>query len=340
MFDQLNDLYHRCGLDNLYSSVKFCREAFIGKNKVMTHGVARKKGRGIPEFVVQPEVKKNLQHTVRGTTKAAILEGDPDCPEMVAFSVYDQKPVNFVTSACTNLLWKEKSKKVWDSDAVMNVAMKFLRPEVTDQYNHGMNNVDQADQLRGSYRFDRWMRKRKWWWSIWMWGVQVLLTNAYVMYKYTHLRMWKTPPSRIMSQYDFRKAVALAWIASKDSSADPARSDQKRKHDSISNSTSSTWSSGKRAPVIKDHALDARSGALRDRLSDDVQHYLETSDVKQPCCQLCRHVEENPNIRNYKDVFRCDHCRVHLCISCNKLFHTISNVKKLKSEVSKNIKNK
>ena len=84
-----------------------------------------------------------------------------------------------------------KDKKVFDKDAGIKILLKFLRPQVTDEYNCGMNNVDQADQLRGSYRFDHWMRKHRWWWSIWMWGFQVLLTNAYVIYKTANIHIWK-----------------------------------------------------------------------------------------------------------------------------------------------------
>jgi hypothetical protein len=48
-----------------------------------------------------------------------------------------------------------------------------------DVYNNGMNHVDCAYQLCGTYRFDHWMRTRKWWWSIWMWGVSST-TNKFV----------------------------------------------------------------------------------------------------------------------------------------------------------------
>ena len=48
-----------------------------------------------------------------------------------------------------------------------------------------MNNVDIADQLRGSYQIDKCMRKRKWWRSMFFWGFQMLLTNSYIVLKNT-----------------------------------------------------------------------------------------------------------------------------------------------------------
>ena len=39
-----------------------------------------------------------------------------------------------------------------------------------------------ADQLRGVYRLDRFVRNKKWWWSILFWYLGVLLTNAYKLY--------------------------------------------------------------------------------------------------------------------------------------------------------------
>jgi hypothetical protein len=184
-------------MDNLFGSVKFFREAYKGKNKVLCHGVMRKSGRGLPNCVIQEEVKnKKEQEKIRGTPKAAVLTDDLECPQMVAFSVYDTKPVHFLSMACTGLKWIEKKKKVFDKSVNKNVAMSFLRTEVTDNYNNGMNNVDIADQIRNTYRIDRWMRKRKWWWSIWMWGVQILLVNAYMLYKSAHLLIWKMEKKR------------------------------------------------------------------------------------------------------------------------------------------------
>ena len=50
----------------------------------MTHGIARKKGRGVPDIVIQNEIKnRKLQHTVQGTMKARALEGIA-CPDIIA----------------------------------------------------------------------------------------------------------------------------------------------------------------------------------------------------------------------------------------------------------------
>ncbi len=90
--------------------------------------------------------------------------------------------------------------------------MSFLRSEVTDSYNNGMNNVDIADQIHNTHRIDRWMCLRKWWWLIWMWGIQILLLNAYVLYKSAYLLIWKTYKKRIFSLYDFQKQIVLLWF--------------------------------------------------------------------------------------------------------------------------------
>ena len=75
----------------------------------------------------------------------------------------------------------------------------FYRVNVIDDKNHFMGNVDIADQLRGSYRFDHWMCKSKWWWSMFFWGFQVLLTNSYILYRKYYLIHDMKP----MSQYKF-----------------------------------------------------------------------------------------------------------------------------------------
>ena len=57
--------------------------------------------------------------------------------------------------------------------------LKFLRLNQINKYNLEMGGVDIADQLRGVYRIDRWVRNWKWWWSILFWSIGVSRTNAW-----------------------------------------------------------------------------------------------------------------------------------------------------------------
>ena len=86
--------------------------------------------------------------------------------------------------------------------------MKFQCLNVNDNYNNDMGGCDIADQLRNYYCFDHWMRKGKRWRSFFFWAIGVLLVNTYVAYKTFMHQKGKVP----MSHYQFRKAIALAWI--------------------------------------------------------------------------------------------------------------------------------
>jgi hypothetical protein len=64
-------------MDNLYNSAAFLCAAFLHLRKVVCHGVVRKAGRGAPKCIMQEDVKdRNKQIAVRGTVKAAHLQGD------------------------------------------------------------------------------------------------------------------------------------------------------------------------------------------------------------------------------------------------------------------------
>ena len=44
-----------------------------------------------------------------------------------------------------------------------------------------------------------------------MWEFGVLLVNTYILYKTAHLYIWCQKKEDILSQYEFRKEVALSW---------------------------------------------------------------------------------------------------------------------------------
>ena len=182
MFEQLRGSNFTCGLDNLFISAKFARAALSEiDQKVMIHGVCRTDSRGLPECVLMTaETTDARAKQRRGEVKAAVLKDAEKMKDMVAFSVYDTKPVHFISTAAKSLKWIPIKRKVWDVNSGKMVEIKFLRTELQNDYNHKMNDVDISDQLRKVYCFNRWVRNRKWWWALFMWGLGVIVVNAYV----------------------------------------------------------------------------------------------------------------------------------------------------------------
>jgi hypothetical protein len=83
---------------------------------------------------------------------------------------------------CDCIEWIVKKRKVWNKQTNKMEWIEFLRLSVNDDYNGNMNDCDVQDQLRTVYRFDYWLRQRKWWWAIFLFAFQLLLTDAYVSY--------------------------------------------------------------------------------------------------------------------------------------------------------------
>ena len=111
LFDSLKDKYDQCAMDNLYNSAAFCRAAYNHTYQVLYHGVTRKGKRGLPKSVIQEEVVSRKQQILkRGTVKAAVLRGDTGCPDLVASSIYDTKPLHYLSMVCEKLKWVVKEK--------------------------------------------------------------------------------------------------------------------------------------------------------------------------------------------------------------------------------------
>ena len=50
-----------------------------------------------------------------------------------------------------------------------------------------MGHVDVSDQLQNYYRIDHWLQNQKWWWEIYLWGMGVMIINAYTRYRDFHV---------------------------------------------------------------------------------------------------------------------------------------------------------
>ena len=270
-----------------------------------------------------------------------MLRGDGQCPNLVATSVYDTKPVHFLSMSAESIKWIKKKRDVYDKVKKGIVNAEFLRLNINDDYNSQMGHVDVADQLRNYYRMDHWMRKTKWWWSYFFWGVGVLIVNAYVAYK----TFMKNKGLAYMSQYEFRRKICLAyiapqqfWLKRKRVRSGRGRSRRladtykvsdvqivsPRKRKKISVVTTRSTSSRERATRVNDKTL-APDGALKCRLGNHGEHWpiMQTSACAQ-CCALHRWFTGGRKYYHY--VVQCSLCKINLCVKCFSDFHNIRNI--------------
>ena len=351
IFDQLTQKHHRVWVDNLYMSARFAKGCYVHDKSVLVAGVSRIKDRGIPKCVLQEPVKKQQLATTRGTMKAAVLEGDSNCPELVAVSIYDNKPVHFLTMSCDSIAWVEKKRNVWNPIARKMDEVKYLRVNINNDYNYKMNNVDIADQLRNNYKMDRWLRQKKWWWSIYLWGQGVLLTNAYLVYCRT------VPKNLRLTHYQFLLSVATAWIDKNETDIRHVRRIREKKcpkrspdgatttpqqqrprpeplHNTRTTSTSTESStpltSPMKAPMVNKNALDPTSGVLKQRLDHFGKfHCPIPSESKKPSCALHRFLlgrDAGTCSQTRGKIVTCEECHVNLCIPCFRTFHTVKDI--------------
>ena len=116
---------------------------------------------------------------LRETTQTARLANFPGCPDMLAISTYNTKPVHILSTVAESVEWIAKERKVWDANENKKSLIQFLRLNVIEDHNMNMNSTDIADQLWGVYRPDHWMRHRKRWWAYFIWAIGVADVNVY-----------------------------------------------------------------------------------------------------------------------------------------------------------------
>jgi hypothetical protein len=169
-------------MDNLFNLEKLFTALMIAK--CLAHGVARPTGCGVPDGIKQAiELNIKKADALKGTTTAARLAHSKAWPNLLAVCVYDNKPVHLLSTVAESVEWIVKKSKVFQQEANQMKMMGYLQLNFIDDYNSNMIQVDIADQLRGQYRPDCWMRHKKWWWDIFIWGIGVAAVNAYKIYE-------------------------------------------------------------------------------------------------------------------------------------------------------------
>ena len=208
--------------------------------------------------------------------------------------------------------------------------LEFLRLSSADNYNGGIGDADVSDHKCGSYRPDRFMRKIKWWWAIWIWGLGVLLANCYVCYV-TYLLSQGVEKRNILSQYEFRKAIALAWI---DPKSYWKSTSKKRSADTLNETVGVNTRNKKikksKATCITDDSFGP-NGNMKDRMSRAVDHDLELC-TKHSRCAIHRWATDR-KVSLHTNVFFCPGCNICVCIECHKLLRHEKDILGMKKEL-------
>ena len=155
-----------------------------------------------------------------------------------------------------------------------------------------MGGVDIADQLRGVYRIDRFVRNRKWWWSLLFWGIGVLLTNAYKLYISVCADEGVTPIFK--EQYKFRTAIAEYWINPDRITKELHKGTRKRKFDNKSVASLSCMSPITNPLSFSSPCMNIDSATAGSRKRQDKEHHKRqkpfTDDTLSErgslCCRL------------------------------------------------------
>ena len=58
----------------------------------------------------------------------------------------------FISNACKSVQCINKARNLWHKENGKKVEVPFYRLLIVDEYNFGMGDVDQADQLRLQFR--------------------------------------------------------------------------------------------------------------------------------------------------------------------------------------------
>jgi hypothetical protein len=188
--------------------------------------------------------------------------------------------------------------------------------------------------------------------------------NAYIVYCRV-MEQNDVPRKERMSQYEFRKSVALAWInpgqydirrkegkghkrkqaaavlefktpsaAKKARTELSARSSRVRKQAAQKDETEIEEEVAKvasRAPRVSDASLQPQ-GSLQIRLRRNLHHWPCLASKPDQKCALHRWAS---GIEYKCQVMMCEDCNVHLCVACFKAFHTVQDIVAQKSSLAK-----
>ena len=101
-------------MDNLFAAKKLAIGAKSHvRRKCDIHEVSRDSSQGFPSEILMDNPKKNTaRNSLVGTTKAAVFKSVENCPDIVAFAVFDQNSVCFLSTVVDKLVWEMQVRKM------------------------------------------------------------------------------------------------------------------------------------------------------------------------------------------------------------------------------------
>jgi hypothetical protein len=100
-----------------------------------------------------------------------------------------------------------------------------------------------------------------------MWGLETILLNSFVLYRETHRLVWKTQKKRMLTHFQFWKAVALSWLTGKKVSSELNEFTNARKRSTSVLTITNSLSTGfinKKAHAVNEVSLNPKVGALKE----------------------------------------------------------------------------
>ncbi len=262
------------------------------------------------------------------TLIAAVLEGDARAQGINVASCFDQKPFYMICNVATEVGWQIVDKKIYSQAAKKTIKYQFLWFNISNDYNHEVNDNDIANQLCLVYQMMRNTRNMKWRWTLWLWRFEVSLVNSYHIYFCYHRMMGIDPD---YNHYEFMNAVDMGWIDPVNHWHTPNRLHLeliKKVSPINTRGVKHTW----QCKIITTKTICPDTGSLCCRLNSTLNHLPQPVDKnKNTQCQLHMWAAraDNPkfdaNTTNPAGaqacVMHCPTCHVHLCMECFSLFH-------------------
>ena len=252
------------------------------------------------------DLKKHFTDSIDwGELYAVVQEED----NILQFAWKDQGLVLFMTTAVegTEEVIRErrrpaetatgaiKSRIVFGSEARKHLPI----PKAIDLYNHHMNGVDQADQLRSYYFTQR--IHRKGWKALWSFLLDVTVVNCYKLSVYGHK---DEPRRRRTRQKDFRKGLIMGLIKLGDSLMPRTRHTTADLGDSICMLSPSR------------HSLVPGGTLITCRGCKELGNTGPSSSTRKPLGELSSNIRQGERRkRPTRTTFQCDVCRIGLCRS-------------------------